>query len=97
MVKITLQEEAEHVEQEEDAHAVEVGEESFVVDDRQLMGAHITDHIRNADDDKQHCVHQTGDDKQRSPAERRTKVFKGNKILKSYFYQILFGDFTRDW
>lgn len=91
-----MQEEAEHVEQEEDAHAVEVGEESFVVDDRQLMGAHITDHIRNADDDQQHCVHQTGDDKQRSPAERKRKVLKGNKILKSSVYQILFGDFTRD-
>lgn len=64
---ITLQEETEHVEQEEDAHAVQVGEESLVVHDGQSMGAHIADNVRDADNNEQHRVHQAGDDEQRSP------------------------------
>lgn len=46
----TLQQEAEDVEQEEYAHAVQVGEEPFVVHDGKLMSCDIADDVRNADD-----------------------------------------------
>jgi GTP-dependent phosphoenolpyruvate carboxykinase len=62
-----LQQEAENVEQEQDACAVQVGEESFVVHHGKLMGRDIADDIRDADDDEQQCIHQAGNDEQRRP------------------------------
>lgn len=54
----TLQQETKDVEQEEDAHAVQVGEESLVVHDGKAMGADIADYVRHADNHQQHCVDQ---------------------------------------
>jgi hypothetical protein len=45
---ITLQQEAEHVEQEEDARTIQVGEKSFIIHDRELMSGDIADDIRYA-------------------------------------------------
>lgn len=53
---ITLQQEAEHVEQEKDAGTVQVGEESFIIHDGKLMGGDIADYVRYTDDDKQQRV-----------------------------------------
>lgn len=75
-----MQEEAEHVEQEEDAHSVQVGEESLVVHDGQLVGAHVADNVRHADDDEQHRVHQAGDDEQRSPAGAQKVQTKAKRV-----------------
>lgn len=56
-LSLTLQEEAEHVEQEEDARAIQICEESFIVDDWQLMSGDIADYIRYADDNEKDGVH----------------------------------------
>ena len=53
---ITLQKEAEHVEQEKYARAVQVGEKSFVVHDGKCMCSDIADDVRNADDNEQQCI-----------------------------------------
>lgn len=53
---ITLQQEAEHVEQEKDAGTVQVGEESFIIHDGKLMGGDIADYVRYTDDNQQQSV-----------------------------------------
>lgn len=61
----TLQQETEHVQQEQDTSTIQIGEESFVVDNRQLMSTNIADHIRHAYDDQQHCIHQARNNEER--------------------------------
>ena len=78
-----MQQEAEHVEQEEDADAVEVGEESLVVDDWQLVGAHVADNVRHTDDDQQHGIHQAGDDEQRRPMREKVGGTKTGRYRDS--------------
>jgi hypothetical protein len=68
---ITLQQEAEDVEQEEDAHAIQVSEEAFVVHHGKLMGRDIADDIRDADHDQEQSVHQARDDEQRRPGKEQ--------------------------
>lgn len=62
---ITLKQKAENVEQEENACAVQVREESFIVHDRQLMGGDIADDVRYADDDQEQRIHKRRHDEQR--------------------------------
>lgn len=42
---ITLQQEAEYVEQEENASSIQIGEESFVIHDRELVSCNIADYV----------------------------------------------------
>lgn len=60
----TLQQEAEDVQQEQYAHAIEVSEESFVVVEGQVVCDDIADDVRDAYDYKQLRVDETGDDEQ---------------------------------
>lgn len=54
---ITLEQEAEHVEEEENASAVQVREESFIIHDGELVSCDIADYVRYANDDQQQRIH----------------------------------------
>lgn len=74
LVLITLQQEAENVEQEKNARAIQVGEESFIVHDRKLVSRDIADYVRYANDNQEQSIHQTGYDEQRSPVNEKRKL-----------------------
>lgn len=56
IVIITLQQEAENIKEEENARSIQICEESFIIDDGELMGCNIADDIRYANDNQQECI-----------------------------------------
>lgn len=74
VVLITLQQEAEDVEQEEDARTVQVGEETFIVHDRKFMSCDIADYVRNANDNQEQSIHQARYDEQWRPVNEKKKL-----------------------
>lgn len=55
---ITLKQEAEYIQQEQNAHAVEVSEKSFVVVQRQVVGDDIADDVGDANNHQQLRVYE---------------------------------------
>lgn len=53
---ITLQQEAENVEQKEDARAIQVRKESFVIHDGKLMSCDIADYVWYTNDDQKQSI-----------------------------------------
>lgn len=71
---ITLQQEAEYVEQEKNTCTIQVSKESFIVHDGKLMSGDIADDVSYTDDNKQQCIHQARHNKQWCPINEKRKL-----------------------
>lgn len=78
-----LQEEAENVQQEEDAHSVHVSEETLEVVQRQLVGDDLAYNVSDAHDQQQLRVDEAHDDEERGPGNRKKIISLRNYFLNN--------------
>lgn len=69
-----LEEEAEHIEEEENTSTVEVREETFVVIQRNVVGYHVGYDVCDAYDNQKLRVYETHDYKERGPVTKESRL-----------------------